>query len=167
MPGAKAALPSAETAAPPGPIPRAARKAKATPQKLTPVLTVPSAAPARKAPVAILDSGWEKRIRGGTILPDMTVDLHDHSLAAAHVRLDQVIEFALRQDARILLVVTGKPRKRDGLAGPASRGAIRAEIGDWLARGRHAGQIASVRTAHPRHGGDGALYIILRRKRPG
>lgn len=97
----------------------------------------------------------------------MTIDLHDHSLAAAHVRLDQAIETAMARDARVLLVVTGKPRKNDEPAGLYRRGAIRAEIGHWLARGRHATQIASVRNAHPRHGGQGALYIILRRKKPG
>ena len=43
------------------------------------------------------------------------------------------------------------------------RGAIRAAVGDWLAASRHAADIAAVRSAHPRHGGAGALYIILRR----
>jgi DNA-nicking Smr family endonuclease len=45
------------------------------------------------------------------------------------------------------------------------RGAIRATIGDWLAASRHSSQIAAVRNAHPRHGGLGALYIVLRRRR--
>jgi DNA-nicking Smr family endonuclease len=39
-------------------------------------------------------------------------------------------------------------------------------VGDWLAASRHAGDIAAVRNAHPRHGGGGALYIVLRRGRP-
>jgi len=38
-------------------------------------------------------------------------------------------------------------------------------VGDWLAASRHAADIAAVRGAHPRHGGAGALYIILRRRR--
>ncbi len=45
------------------------------------------------------------------------------------------------------------------------RGASRAAGGDWLAASRHADQIAAVRNAHPRHGGAGALYIVLRRRR--
>ncbi|MGB5485182.1 Smr/MutS family protein, partial [Parasphingorhabdus sp.] len=40
-----------------------------------------------------------------------------------------------------------------------------AAISDWLAASRHASRIAAVRRAHPRHGGAGALYIILRRPR--
>ena len=61
---------------------------------------------------------------------------------------------------RVLLLITGKPR-----AGAERRGAIRAAVGDWLAASRHAAAIAAVRNAHPRHGGSGALYIVLRRRR--
>ena len=38
-------------------------------------------------------------------------------------------------------------------------------IADWLAHSRHAPMIAAVRNAHPRDGGAGALYVVLRRKR--
>ena len=51
------------------------------------------------------------------------------------------------------------------MGGQLMRGAIRAEIGDWLALSGYADAIASVRIAHPRHGGRGALYVILRRKK--
>ncbi|MEY4721316.1 MAG: hypothetical protein RIQ46_1041, partial [Pseudomonadota bacterium] len=36
---------------------------------------------------------------------------------------------------------------------------------DWLAAGPFASRIAAVRPAHPRHGGAGAVYIVLRRPR--
>jgi DNA-nicking Smr family endonuclease len=45
------------------------------------------------------------------------------------------------------------------------RGAIRAKLLDWLAASPHAGRIAAVRAAQPRHGGDGAVYIVLRKAR--
>ncbi len=124
----------------------------------------PAAAPPVPAPAPVLDSSWEKRIRGGRLVPDLSVDLHGLNLAAAHLRLERLLADAVAQGLRVLLVVTGKPRAHRPLPGEAGkRGAIRAEIGDWLARSGHAGRIASVRSAHPRHGGDGALYIILRR----
>lgn len=123
----------------------------------------PAPAPVR-TPAAVLDTGWEKRIRGGTIMPDMSIDLHGHSLSAAHVRLNQAIASALARDARVLLVVTGKPPK-SAADGASRRGAIRAEIGHWLETSPYADRIASVRVAHPRHGGDGALYLVLRRKK--
>ena len=61
----------------------------------------------------------------------------------------------------MLLLITGKPRA----GGHERRGAIRAAVGDWLAASRHAADIAAVRGAHPRHGGAGALYIVLRKRR--
>jgi DNA-nicking Smr family endonuclease len=118
----------------------------------------------RPAPVPVLDSSWEKKIRGGSLMPDHSVDLHGLNLASAHIRLERLLGDAVIQGWRVLLVVTGKPRPRPLPGVTGQRGAIRAEIGDWLARSRHAHQIASVRSAHPRHGGDGALYIILRRQ---
>lgn len=121
--------------------------------------------PPPATPAAVLDSAWEKRIRGGSLSPDMTIDLHGHSLAAAHVRLNQALSAAIARDARVILVVTGKPPRSSIGSDGARRGAIRAEIGQWLVSSPHAANVASVRIAHRRHGGDGALYIILRRKK--
>ena len=119
--------------------------------------------PPAPAAVPVLDGSWEKRIRSGRLSPDHAIDLHGLNLAAAHVRLERALADALAQGWRVLLVVTGKPRPAPAPGEPRRRGAIRAEIGDWLARSAYAHRIASVRQAHPRHGGEGALYIILRR----
>lgn len=119
----------------------------------------------RPAPVAVLDSSWERRIATGALIPEMSIDLHGHTLEMAHKRLNQALDNAVARGVRVLLVVTGNPRPATvAVHGQKARGAIRAEIGDWLALSGHAEAIASVRTAHPRHGGRGALYIILRRK---
>lgn len=132
--------------------------------RVPPPRRVEPPAPQRPAPVPVLDSSWEKKIRGGRLVPDLSIDLHGLNLAAAHIRLERLLSEAVMQDARVLLVVTGKPRSHRPLPGESGkRGAIRAEIGDWLGRSAHAGRIASVRSAHVRHGGEGALYIILRR----
>jgi DNA-nicking Smr family endonuclease len=110
-----------------------------------------------------LDGGWDRRLRQGAVAPDRTIDLHGHTLASAHSALDHALERAIAEDVRLLLVVTGRaPAARDA---QPRRGLIRASIGDWLGSSRHAGRIAAVRNAHPRHGGAGALYVILRRKR--
>ena len=121
--------------------------------------------PPPRSPAAVLDTSWEKRIRSGALAPDLSIDLHGHSLSAAHMRLDRALTMALAQGARTLLVITGKPRKGEMSSHGSMRGAIRAEIGHWLQTSAHADAIASVRQAHPRHGGEGALYIILRRKK--
>jgi DNA-nicking Smr family endonuclease len=67
--------------------------------------------------------------------------------------------------ARVVLVITGKPRPAEAADRGERRGAIRAKVLDWLAAGPHASSIASVRQAHRRHGGDGALYLVLRKAR--
>jgi DNA-nicking Smr family endonuclease len=90
------------------------------------------------------------------------LDLHGHNLETAYNLLDRRLELAIAAEARLLLLVTGKP---PGEERPVKRGAIRGAVGDWLAASRHAASIAAVRNAHPRHGGAGALYIVLRRRR--
>lgn len=140
------------------------RKAAPIPP-LTADASPPAARPTLRSPSAVLDTGWEKRIRSGSLKPDIAIDLHGHSLSAAHARLNQALAMACAQGARTMLVVTGKPRKAGNFDGVSSRGAIRSEIGHWLSSSPYADDIASVRVAHPRHGADGALYVILRRKK--
>ena len=136
----------------------------------------PGAAPRRAAEVARpparpldrhgLDSSWERKLAKAALAPDFTLDLHGHTLDSAHTRLDHGLAQALAQDARLLLLITGRPRPADELGARGERrGAIRAKVLDWLAAGPHAHRIAAVRQAHPRHGGAGALYIVLRRAR--
>lgn len=159
-PPAPVVSPEADTPAPPIPPPPRVKGRVPAPRPIAPA---PAPAPPRREPVAILDSGWEKRIRSGALQPERSVDLHGHNLAGAHATLEAALDAARRDGVRVLLVVTGKPRP--GRIAPEGRGAIRAEIGHWLERSPHADRIASVRVAHPRHGGDGALYVILRRDR--
>lgn len=113
-------------------------------------------------PADTLDGGWDRRLRRGVVAPDRTIDLHGHTLASAHDALDHALARAVADEIRVLLVVTGKPRPDD-----RKRGLIRAHIGDWIGHSGYSSRIAAVRNAHPRHGGAGALYLILRRKRDG
>jgi DNA-nicking Smr family endonuclease len=147
------------------PSPRAEAGAQDAP-KLDPGLRrgalAPPPPPARKAPGTTLDGSWDRRLSRGLVAPDAMLDLHGHNLATAYDLLDRRLERAIGSGVRLLLLVTGKP---PGPGGPARRGAIRAAVGDWLNASRHSGRIAAVRNAHPRHGGAGALYIVLRRPR--
>ncbi len=133
-----------------------------TPVRLTTKPT-PRAAP-RPITESTLDGGWDKRLVRGAVSPDSSIDLHGHTLASAHAMLDTGLGRAIARGDRVLLLVTGKPPRPESER-PHARGAIRAAVADWLAGSRHADAIAAVRGAHPRHGGQGALYIILRRER--
>lgn len=109
-----------------------------------------------------LDGHWDRRINKGIIIPDVSIDLHDSNLSGAYARLDGALEQAIAQRLKVVLLVTGKPRAHDRASGEG-RGAIASVVRDWLAASRHASHISAVRTAHPRHGGTGALYIVLKR----
>ncbi|KQX17730.1 MULTISPECIES: Smr/MutS family protein [unclassified Sphingomonas] len=134
-----------------------------------PPLRVPAATPVtQQKPLAdSLDGGWDRRLRRGVTQPEWTIDLHGHTLASAQGLLDRILDQAVAEGVRVLLLITGKPPRDDdrGLDGRPRRGLIRASIGSWLQSSRHASRIAAVRNAHPRHGGAGALYLILRRER--
>ena len=135
---------------------RAARPAK----EPAVVRTAPRDAPPART---WLDSHWDRRFRAGAIEPDFTLDLHGHTLDQAHDRLDGGLAQARALGARVVLVIAGKPRPVDPADRGIRRGAIRAKLLDWLAAGPHGSCIAAVRSAHRRHGGEGALYLILKK----
>ena len=119
----------------------------------------------KRATQNTLDGSWDKRLRLGQASPDFTIDLHGETLSSAHAHLNRSLAAAIRSEARIILLITGRPAKDNPRLPPTSRGVIRATVGDWLAASPYASHIAAVRGAHPRHGGAGALYLILRRAR--
>lgn len=135
------------------------------PKKVKGRIPPPRPAPAAPAPNPGpgLDSHWERRLARTSTSPDFTLDLHGHTLDSAHARLDDGLSQARAMGARLVLVITGKPRPVDAADRGDKRGAIRAKILDWLAAGSHASAIAAVRPAHRRHGGEGAIYLVLRR----
>ena len=152
-PGAAAPAKHEAPTAPPPPSPAPRQRPR----------PAPPPRPATTGPGVTLDSSWDRRLGRGLVQPDITVDLHGHNLATAYHLLDLKLEQALAMGARVMLLITGKPPSDH--VRPVARGAIRAAVGDWLGASRHAGDIAAVRNAHPRHGGAGALYIILRRRK--
>jgi DNA-nicking Smr family endonuclease len=137
-----------------------APEAKPAMPKPRPPAPPPLRRPARPQPGTTLDGSWDRRLGRGVVQPEMSVDLHGHNLATAYALLDDRLDQAIHRGMRVVLLITGKPPRGEP---PVARGRIRAAVGDWLAASRHAGEIAAVRNAHPRHGGEGALYIILRR----
>ena len=98
-------------------------------------------------------------------MPDYTLDLHGHTLDAAYERIVTGLEQARSMGARVVLVVAGRERPVDPADRAHVRGAIRAKLLDWIAASHHADAVAAVRRAHIRHGGAGALYLVLKRVR--
>jgi len=150
-------------AVPPPPPKRAATRGRVPPPPAPPPVV-------RERPRPLdgrtLDGSWDRSLASGRMAPDFTLDLHGCTLDSAHSRLDHGLTLALSQGARVVLLITGRPRPSDDHASRGERrGAIRAKFLDWLASGPHASRIAAIRPAHPRHGGAGAVYVVLKRPR--
>lgn len=153
-----------EGGSPPPPPPPASRQT-ADPHRRPHVPPPPRAAEARQTASPGLDSHWERRLRAGTLAPDFTLDLHEHSLDAAYQRLLGGLDMARETGARVVLVIAGRDRPGPAADRAGQRGAIRAKLLDWLAASRHGPAISAIRQAHRRHGGEGALYVILKKPR--
>ena len=137
--------------------------------RVPPLRPAPPPPPAPRTPNLAtqgLDSSWDRRLSRGSIDPDVTIDLHGMGLDSAHGRLMGGVAQALAMGARVILLIAGKHRPHgDHDVRGERRGAIRAKLLDWLAASPHADRIAAVRPAQQRHGGAGAVYIVLRRPR--
>ncbi|TPG39060.1 DNA mismatch repair protein MutS [Sphingomonas koreensis] len=153
--------PTLVTAVPAAPKTKPQQAVTPSPLKTPPTAKAPDRA---AAPGVTLDASWDRRLARGVVAPDSVVDLHGHNLQNAYTRLDLALDQAITTGDRVVLLVTGKPPRPESER-PHARGAIRDAIGDWLSGSRHARAIAAVRAAHPRHGGAGALYIVLRKPR--
>ncbi|MEE8312614.1 MAG: Smr/MutS family protein [Candidatus Binatia bacterium] len=86
------------------------------------------------------------------------VDLHGLPLDDAKVAVDELISRCQRRGDRCVLVITGK-----GNNSPRQFGVLRERIPEWLARGPSSRCVLGFVTARPCDGGEGALYVLLRR----
>ncbi len=119
---------------------------------------------------ATLDGNWDRRLLRGTVQPERTIDLHGYGLDEAYPVLMRAIVRARGDGVRVILLITGRagPAAHKGhnpRLPPTSRGVIRASVLDWLAASDVGASIAAMRPAHPRHGGAGAFYVILKADR--
>ncbi len=156
----QAATPKVLRKAAPRAVPKAPIK---VPANLPPSRRPVAPPPARRVFNSQLDSHWNRKLKAGQIAPDYTLDLHGHTLDSAYTRITSGLDQARIMNARLVLVIAGRERPVDPADRGDKRGAIRAKLLDWLAASHHADAIAAVRRAHIRHGGDGALYLVLRR----
>ncbi len=139
--------------------------AEREPEEPPPPSSGGAAAAARSAPTAGsgIDKRTARRIRRGALPIDARIDLHGMTREQAWHRLTRFIAESQAAGRRLVLVVTGKGRRvEDGMA----VGVIRREAPLWLARPPNAARVLDTAPAQPRHGGDGALYVYLRKPRP-
>ena len=97
---------------------------------------------------------------------EATLDLHGLTAREARSRLSAFILDAQNSDKRSLLVITGKGRNSgiDEYNRPKA-GVLRELVPQWLRQSPLSNRVHAVERAHERHGGSGAVYVILRRRR--
>lgn len=118
-----------------------------------------------RAPVR-MDHGTHKRMTRGKLKPEARIDLHGMTLAEAHPALISFIFHSFELERRLVLVITGKGKDRDsGGPIPIRRGILKHQIPSWLASPPLGAMILDIREAHQRHGGGGAYYVYLKRRR--
>jgi DNA-nicking Smr family endonuclease len=108
------------------------------------------------------DRDTSRALSRGKLVPQASLDLHGMTLAAAERAVSSFLENATARDLRVVLIVTGKGLRLEG--GRMFGGRIRAEFVGWLNRADNRHRVRAVRAAHPRHGGSGAFYVLLRRR---
>jgi DNA-nicking Smr family endonuclease len=113
-----------------------------------------------------MDAHVFARLKRGKMKPEARIDLHGMTLAEAHPALTSFILRSQSRGLRLVLVITGK-----GSAGAEedaafrARGVLRGQVPHWLRLPPLASAVLDTAPAHIRHGGQGALYVYLRRFR--
>ncbi|MDH4983393.1 Smr/MutS family protein [Hyphomicrobium sp. D-2] len=169
-PPEKDAAPAPAKKAPPGKMVRVAKPTIPSPPhtliKRPPALPAPGPSPLE------LERRKARKLSSGRIEIEGRIDLHGMRQAEAHSALLRFLHRAYGDGKRWVLVITGKgaPVKTaydERFDGDGDlRGVLRRNVPRWLAEPDVSPLIIGFTTAAIRHGGEGALYVHLRR-RPG
>ena len=107
-----------------------------------------------------IDKRTVARLRRGLIVPETQIDLHQQTQEQAHQLLDGFLDASQTSGRRCVLVITGKGR------GSGGAGVLRTMVPRWLNEQPNRRRVLAFCYAVPEHGGDGALYVLLRKSRP-
>ncbi|MBC8338673.1 MAG: Smr/MutS family protein [Rhodospirillales bacterium] len=106
-----------------------------------------------------LDRSTQMKMRRGKVAIEARMDLHGMTQAEAHRALNAFLQAAQDAGRRTALVITGKGRGKDG----DGEGILRAAVPRWLNEGANRGMVRAFSHAAPKDGGEGALYIMLKK----
>ena len=153
---AEAAAPAAEAliaakpAAPPKPLPSSKISRAPSPDP-------PPGAP----PLAPLGRRERSQLSRGRKEIDARLDLHGMTQTRAHRALSGFLQRAHREGLTFVLVITGKGR----MGAESERGVLRRQVPQWLSLPEFRSLVVGFEEAHVGHGGEGALYVRIRRSK--
>jgi DNA-nicking Smr family endonuclease len=170
----------AETAAPlkggRGAVPpKAAKPASSVPNAKPPKALRPTQPPPTPAPklthvprAEALDRQTSRQLDKGRLEVEARLDLHGMRQRDAHAQLRRFLKTAQARGLKHVLVITGKgvdPETRTSFYEEEERGVLRNAVPHWLSEPDFASLVASFSPAPRRLGGEGALYVRLRKLR--
>ena len=124
--------------------------------------TVPKSSEGPK--LASLGRRQRLRLARGSLEIDRRIDLHGKTQSEAHGALLRFLHAAQRDGARYVLVITGKGTR--AVDEWSARGVLKRQVPLWLAQPEFRTIVVGFEDAHIGHGGEGALYVQVRRARP-
>ena len=140
----------------PVPAPRPALSPPATPAKPG----KPPPPPLKVGATLGIDRNTDDRLRRGKLAIEARIDLHGMTQQDAHAALGHFLHAGHRAGRRCVLIITGKGTVGHG------KGVLRNAVPRWLAEPELRHLIVTLHHAQPRDGGEGALYVLLKRQRP-
>lgn len=121
---------------------------------------------------AAIDRKKVRKIRSGQVEIEARIDLHGMRQAEAHVALIRFLHRCQSRDQRWVLVITGKGKASDhdhyapfDMHRHSERGVLKRNVPRWLEEPDLRPLVVSYTTAAIAHGGEGALYVHLRKRR--
>ncbi len=96
-----------------------------------------------------IDTSIIKKMQKGTLRPLARLDLHAMRREHAHHELDDFLTESYRQQLRVVLIIHGK-----------GQGVMKNLVNNWLQQYPF---VLAFQSAHPRDGGTGATYVLLKR----
>ncbi len=131
--------------------------ARARPRPVTPPRRAEPALEHGRA--AGVDRRRTERLRRGRLPVEARLDLHGYTQSQAHAALDRFLGEVQARGLRCVLVITGKGTTTE------AGGVLRAQVPRWLNEPANRARVLAFDYAQPKHGGLGALYVLLRRKK--
>lgn len=131
------------------------------PSVTRPLPIPPSTMERKHPPLAPLGRRMKQRVARGKEGIDGRLDLHGLTQVEAHATLLRFLRTASSRGARLVLVITGKGAR----AGDGERGVLKRQVPQWLGLPEFRALVIGFEDAHVAHGGEGALYVRVRRSK--
>jgi DNA-nicking Smr family endonuclease len=138
-------------------------RAKTAPAKAPSAIKPPAPKPAAPPPLTQLGRKAKQRIARGKIDIHGRLDLHGMTQAEAHDALFGFVRAKQARGAKLILVITGKGAR--GSDDTGGRGVLKRMVPLWLGLPEFRGLVIGFESAAIGHGGEGALYVRLRKSR--